>query len=35
MGESGRRRAEQLLSLDQMFINYLSLYEDVVVDPGR
>ena len=35
MGESGRRRAEQLLSLDQMFINYLSLYEDVVADAGR
>jgi len=35
MGESGRRRAEHLLSLDQMFINYLSLYEDVVADAGR
>jgi glycosyltransferase involved in cell wall biosynthesis len=35
MGESGRRRAEQLLSLDQMFISYLSLYEDVTAGAGQ
>jgi glycosyltransferase involved in cell wall biosynthesis len=35
MGESGRRRAEHLFSLDQMFISYLSLYGDVAAKAGR
>ncbi len=35
MGGAGRRRAEQLLSLEQMFVSYLSLYEQVAQDTGR
>jgi glycosyltransferase involved in cell wall biosynthesis len=34
MGNAGRRRAERLLSLEQMFVSYLSLYGRVAADMG-